>query len=51
MNKLASYNKFLIAVLGAVVSVVYQQYGSNHWVSAVVAALTALGVYVAPNKV
>jgi hypothetical protein len=44
------YDKFLVAVLGAVVTVVAQQYGSNKYVGMAVAVLTALGVYVTPNK-
>lgn len=47
MNK---YNKFLVAVVGAVASVVAQQYGNNHYVQLAVAVLTALGVFVVPNK-
>lgn len=45
------YDKFLLAVLGAVVTVVETQYGTNHWVMTAVAVLTALGVYATPNKV
>lgn len=44
------YDKFLLAVLGAVAQVVAIQYGSNHDVQLVLAVLTALGVYVVPNR-
>lgn len=45
------YDKFLLAVLGAVANTVYVQYGSNHWVQLAVALLTAAGVWRVPNKV
>lgn len=45
------YDKFIIAVLGAVLTVVAQQYGSNHYVQLTLPVLAALGVYVVPNKV
>ena len=49
MNKLAPYNKFILALVGAVVTVVVQFYGANSVVQAVVPILTALGVYHVPN--
>jgi hypothetical protein len=44
------YDKFLLAVLGALAQVVQVQYGTNHYVQIVLAVLTALGVFVVPNK-
>lgn len=50
LKKLAPYNKFLVALLGAVLTVVVQFYGDNSTVQIVVALLTALGVHIVPNK-
>ena len=50
LEKLQPYNKFLIALLGAVLTTVVQFYGDNTYVVMVVALLTALGVYQVPNK-
>lgn len=44
------YDKFLLALVGAVAQVVQTQYGANHVVQVVLAVLTALGVYYVPNK-
>lgn len=44
------YDKFLLALLGAVAQVVQSQYSTNHTVQLVIAVLTALGVYAVPNK-
>lgn len=49
MNKLAPYRKFLIALLGAVVTVVVQFYGDSSYVQIAVSLLTALGVYQVRN--
>jgi FtsH-binding integral membrane protein len=49
-KKLAPYNKLIVALLGAVITVVVQYYGKNQVVQLAVSLLTALGVYVAPNK-
>lgn len=49
-NLLARYNKLWVALLGAIVTVFVQMYGSNAKVQVVVAVLTALGVYTTPNK-
>lgn len=48
---LTKYDKFLVALLGAVAQVVAVQFGNNHTVQIVLAVLTALGVYTAQNKV
>ena len=50
LEKLKPYNKFLVALLGAAITVVVQYYGSNVFVQMVVSLLTALGVYTVPNK-
>lgn len=44
------YNKFIIALLGAVLGVVAQFYGENGTVQAVIAVATALGVFQVPNR-
>lgn len=50
INKLAPYNKLLVALLGAIVTVVVQFYGTSELVQVVVSVLTALGVYQVPNS-
>ena len=50
LQRLQPYNKFLVALLGAVITTVVQFYGDNTYVVMVVAILTALGVYQVPNK-
>ena len=44
------YDKFIVAIVGAVVSYLVAHYGSVDWVNAIVLAVTALGVYATPNK-
>jgi len=44
------YDKFLVAIVGAVAQVVQAQYGTNHVVQVALAVLTALGVYTVSNK-
>lgn len=46
---MSKYAKFIVAALGAILTVVVQQYGANEWVQAVLPVLTALGVYQIPN--
>ena len=43
-------SKFLVSVLGATATSLNTYYGNAHWVSVVMAGLTALGVYLTPNK-
>jgi hypothetical protein len=43
------YRKFLVAVVGAVAAVAAEHFADNPYVTAVVAVLTALGVYRVPN--
>lgn len=48
---ITSFDKFLVAVIGAVVSYLVAHYGTNvDWVNAVVLVATALSVYLVPNK-
>lgn len=49
-SKLKPYSKFIIALLGAVLTTVSQFYGDNPYVALVLTVLTALGVYQVPNK-
>lgn len=51
INDFKPYNKFLIALLGAVLNVVVLFYGNNPYVSVAVGFLTAVGVHQVPNKV
>lgn len=48
--KLKPYNKFIVALLGAILTVVAQFYGSNPYVAMILSVLAALGVFVIPNK-
>ena len=50
LRKLSPYAKFVVALLGAVLTVVVQFYGSDPTVQSVVAFLTALGVYQVRNS-
>lgn len=47
--KLAPYSKFVVALLGAVVTVVVQFYGASKFVVGILPVLTALGVYAKSN--
>lgn len=49
-HPLAKYNKLLVALVGAVATVLVQEYANSEWVQAALPFLTALGVYSAPNK-
>lgn len=46
---ISKYNKFLVAIAGAIVTFLLQHYGSSPVVKDVVLALTALGVWQFPN--
>lgn len=50
INDLKPYNKFLVALLGAVVTTAVQFYGNTPWLVLLVTLLTTLGVYSTPNK-
>lgn len=50
IKRLQPYNKFLVALLGAVLSTIAQFYGDNPYIVMVITVLTALGVYQVPNK-
>lgn len=43
------YRKFIIAFIGAVVTILVQQNSGNDIVQAAIPLLTALGVYTVPN--
>lgn len=48
---MAKYTKFIVALLGAVATTVTTQFPStDHWLPAVVSAVAAILVYLAPNK-
>lgn len=48
--QLAKYNKLIVAVVGGLVTFASLYFNSPDWLSGVTIALTALGVYQAPNK-
>lgn len=50
MAKFTPYSKFLVAVLGVVLTGLNVVYGTNPDVQLVITLLTALGVYHVPNK-
>lgn len=50
INDFKPYNKFLLALLVAVINVIVQFYGTNQYVQTAVPFLTALGVFAVPNK-
>ena len=43
-------SKVLVSILGAAATSLNTYYGNTHWVSVVTAALTAVTVYLVPNK-
>lgn len=47
---MGKYSKFILAVIGAVLTVVVQQYGANQWVQALIPFATAFGVYQVKNQ-
>lgn len=47
---MGKYTKFIVAVLGAVATVIQQVWPTSQWAVAVTAAVTAALVYLAPNK-
>ena len=46
------YNKFIVAIVGGIISGLLLYYGANvpEWVNIIVLVATALGVYATPNK-
>lgn len=50
LTSLGRYNKFIVSVLGALVTVGATQFPNSKVVSSVVAVLTAVGVFGTPNK-
>lgn len=47
---MSKYSKFIVALVGVVLTVVAQQYGAVHWVQVVISVATALGVYQVKNQ-
>jgi hypothetical protein len=52
LTNLSKYNKFLIALVGALILGLSTYYGEEQpeWFVTVVGVLTSLGVYIVPNK-
>ena len=50
LQKLAPYNKLIVALIGAVLTALVQLYGDNQALQIAVSVLTALGVYQVPNR-
>lgn len=50
LNRLKPYNKLIVALLGAVFTVLLQFYGNSDWLQALVPVLTAAGVYQVKNE-
>lgn len=50
MDFITKYNKFIIAIVGAIVALVTIYFGAQPWVPVLVNFLTAIGVYAAPNR-
>jgi len=50
LTKLAAYNKFIIAVLGAAGVTASSLGHAQPWIATVVSILTAASVYLVPNK-
>lgn len=48
--KVGSYSKFIVSILGAVATSLQTYYGTQHWVLVLIAALTAVTVYLVPNQ-
>lgn len=46
---MGKYNKFIVAIVGLVITYLMQRYGADHIVKDVVLVATALGVYQTPN--
>lgn len=49
LNALNPYLKFVVAVLGSVVTSLQVYYGTTHWLPIVSSVVTALTVYFTPN--
>jgi hypothetical protein len=43
-------SKFVVSVLGAVATSLSTYYSADHWSTIVIAAITALSVYLVPNS-
>lgn len=53
LEKFAKYNKFIVAIVGAVISGLLLFYGTDvpEYVNLIILVATALGVYQVPNRV
>lgn len=50
MFNLGPYSKSVTAIIGQALTFASLYYGTNHWVSAALAAASALGVWAVPNS-
>ena len=50
LKNLGQYSKFLTGIAGQALTFATLYYGTNHWVSAAVAAAASLGIYAVPNS-
>jgi len=50
LTKLAPYSKFIIALLGAVSVALTTFAGGAHWANAIISLISAVLVYIVPNK-
>lgn len=45
------YNKFIVAIVGVILTELARRYGANDWYQGIVMVAAALGVYHVPNTV
>jgi uncharacterized membrane protein len=50
LDFLAKYNKFIVAFVAAIISLVTIYFGSQPWIPVLISFLAAIGVVVVPNK-
>lgn len=50
MDFLSKYNKFIVAIVAALVALVTIYFGAEPWVPVLINFLGAIGVYIAPNR-
>lgn len=48
---MGKFSKFIVSVSGAVATALSTAYGTEHWVSYVLAGITAITVFLVPNQV
>lgn len=51
INWFTKYNKFFIALFGAIITTLTVYFPTQDWVTLLITFVTALGVYATPNKV